>query len=146
MGIVTQDLFTVGMGGGSIRRYGRMSVLVLADTAVITTPQDVQRAQCWGRSIATSGTELQDRERLLDQLDTRVTRDDAACTTRGTPEALMRLVIQMLENGLALAGWQIPQTVLDAIPPRTTMKANVTEVPALTHLRVAVRRPAPRGV
>jgi hypothetical protein len=138
---VIQDLFTVAMNGGSILRYGRMAVVTLEGTKLVTTCQDIQKAQCWGRSIPTSGVERDDRERLLDQLDTRIGLTDSACPTRGNSDALRKLAIQMRERQMDLDAWSIPLPVIDSLPAYEPPPPEPEPVP--TRL---IRRPAPQRV
>lgn len=113
-----QDLFTAAMGGGTIRRYGDMALVMLPGTALVTTRQNIQHAQRWARALDTSGEPQNDRQRLVDQLETRIARIDQDNTTRGAPDALMQLAVRMRDNNMDLDSWHIPRPVIDALPAR----------------------------
>lgn len=123
MGQYIQDLFTVAMGGGSIQRYGEMAVLVLPGAALVTTREDIQKAQRWARGRNTTGSEDEDRRCLLAQLETLIARGDYDCLTRGASDTLARLAKRMRDNGMDLQAWRIPQPVLDALPAATATSA-----------------------
>lgn len=112
-----QDMFTIAMGGGSVRRAGDVVVLAMAGSSMVTTRQDMQKAQCWARSKATTGNAVDDRHGLVAQLDTLIAGLDSGYGTRGPNLSLCRLVRGMQSNGMDLAPWSIPQPVLDELAP-----------------------------
>lgn len=110
------DLFTIAMGGGTISRFGIMAVLTLPGVAFVTTKQEMQQAQLWGRARLSSGDEQKDRDTLLAQLSNLIARADGSATTRGEPQMLSRLARQMQDSGMDLAAWLIPQPVRAGLP------------------------------
>jgi len=115
MGQYIQDMFTVAMGGGTIRRFGEMAVVTLPDAPLVTSSDALQKAQRWARSRNTSGHEAEDRVQLLAQLETLIAHTDSSSVTRGDPPLLTKLVKRMREEGMDLQVWRIPQPVLDAL-------------------------------
>jgi hypothetical protein len=114
-----QDLFTSAMGGGTIRRSRELALVTFRDSVLITTSDDLRKAQLWGRARDASPSEHDDRVSLLLQLDTVITKVDAKEPTRGGPEALARLARLMRESGMNLAEWRLPQSLRDALLPST---------------------------
>lgn len=110
------DLFTIAMGGGTIRRLGNMAVLMLPNISLVTTREEAQQAQLWGRARNSSGDEQMDRDTLLARFDNLIARADGSATTRGAPDALLRLARQMQDSGMDLAAWLVPQAVRDILP------------------------------
>ena len=119
------DLFTIAMGGGTISRFGIMAVLTLPGVAFVTTKQEMQQAQLWGRARLSSGDEQKDRSTLLEQLTNLVARADGSATTRGAPDMLSKLVRQMQDSGMDLAAWLIPSAVLAGLPTPRAQEAPV---------------------
>lgn len=115
MGQYIQDMFTVAMGGGTIRRFGEMAVVTLPGAALVTSRDDLQKAQRWARSRNTSGQETEDRVQLLAQLETLIAHADSASVTRGAQPLLTKLVKRMREEGMDLQVWRIPPPVLEAL-------------------------------
>ena len=111
------DLFTIAMGGGTIRRFGTMAILTLPGVALVTSRDEMQQLQRWGRARNSSGNEQQDRDELLKQLHTLIARADGSAATRGAPDALSRLARQMQDSGMDIAAWLIPKSVRDHLPP-----------------------------
>ena len=112
-----QDLFTVAMGGGCIRRFRDLVLITLPGVALVTSRQELQQAQCWARGLRATESADEDRARLLDHLQTRIGRVDCSCPTRGSDQAIARLVRLMQTNHMDLGDWRIPQSVLDRVTP-----------------------------
>ncbi|WP_028081630.1 hypothetical protein [Solimonas soli] len=110
-----QDLFTSAMGGGTIRRASDLALVTFRDAALITTSEELRRAQQWGRARDASANEHDDRLTLLQQLDTMIARAGTAEPTRGEPATIVRLVRKMHESGMNMAEWKIPQPVRDLL-------------------------------
>ncbi|HEY0917337.1 MAG TPA: hypothetical protein VGE22_20825 [Solimonas sp.] len=117
MATYVQDLFTVAMGGGSVRRFGGMAVLQLPSIALVTTPQEFQDAQRWARSRNTTGDEAKDRAQMLAQLQTIVAPPGTSLDTRGQATQLVKLAGIMRSEGMDLEAWCFPQAVRDSLPP-----------------------------
>ncbi|HSW14755.1 MAG TPA: hypothetical protein VLI06_18065 [Solimonas sp.] len=115
MGQHIQDLFTVAMGGGTIRRYGEMVVLTLPGVELVTTSDDIQQAQRWARSRNSSGQEQLDRDAMLARLETLIARNESGGPTRGTDDIIARLAKRMRTNEMNLDEWNLPQTVLEVL-------------------------------
>lgn len=107
----------MAMGGGTIRRFRDMAVVTLPDAALVTTRLEIQAAQRWARSRNTTGSEQEDRNCMLAQLQTLIARNDYDCVTRGSSATIARLAKLMRDEGMDLTAWRIPQSALDALPP-----------------------------
>lgn len=136
MATYVQDLFTVAMGGGSVRRFGDMAVVILPDASLVTTKQEFQDAQRWARSRNTTGDEVKDRAQMLAQLQTMVASVSGGSDTRGAMPKIARLAGIMRTEGMDLEAWRIPQAILDVLPP-----APIVELPPPIPPRAARRSP-----
>lgn len=126
-----KDLFTAAMFGGNIRRYGDMVVLALPSMGLVTTQQDMQQAQCWGRSKISSGILHKDRTSLIERIETVIARMNSGCTTRGSNKTIAGLVKIMKSSGMDLDSWVIPKAVLDELFPRKGPPAQPKRAPVV---------------
>lgn len=123
MGHYIQDLFTVAMGGGSIRRFRDMALVELPDVQLVTTVRELHRVQRWARAMPTSGLAAADRKKLLDELSTMIVHADSADATRGAGAALASLARCMRAGGMDLESWKVPQAVRDELATDATEPA-----------------------
>ena len=117
MATYVQDLFTVAMGGGSVRRFGGMAVVQLPSIALVTTPQEFQDAQRWARGRNTSGDEAQDRAQMLARLQTIIAPSGTSLDTRGQANQLTKLAGIMRAEGMDLDAWCFPEAIRESLPP-----------------------------
>ena len=112
-----QDLFTSAMAGGTIRRYGDMTIIAMPSMGIVTTHQNLQQAQSWGRGKLGSAAPHKDRMRFIERFETMIGRVGSGCATRGSNKAVGALVTIMKQSGMDLESWMIPKAVMDELYP-----------------------------
>lgn len=139
-------IYTSAMRKGSVQRYGKLVMVVMAGEGAVLVPQlEWATTQKWAMSKNATGAPMRDRQMLFDRLEAFVSRPGSFISTKGNHKALADIVKAMKENGLDPKEWVLPPDLREDKKPDQPEPAekDAPAEPAAAAPEPAPEQPAP---